>query len=321
MPLRQSFRPAADAVTDEAVYRDRRRILAALGVLPALGVAGCSDAAPPPSRVVVTPEQAKAGFRTSEELTRELDATTYNNFYEFGTNKDDPANAAKTLRTKPWTVAVGGHCAKPGTLALEDLLKGLQPQERIYRMRCVEGWSMVIPWLGVPLGDVLKRFEPTSKAKYVAFTSLADPRQMPGVRVPALDWPYREGLRIDEAMHPLTLLATGMYGKTLPQQNGAPLRLVVPWKYGFKGIKSIIAITFVERMPKTSWNMSQPSEYGFYSNVNPAVDHPRWSQKTERRIAGSASKLFAERIPTRPFNGYAEQVASLYAGMDLKKWF
>jgi sulfoxide reductase catalytic subunit YedY len=218
-------------------------------------------------------------------------------------------------------VAVGGHCAKPGTLALDDLLKGLPPQERIYRMRCVEGWSMVIPWLGVPLADVLKRFEPTSKAKYVAFTSLADPRQMPGVRVPALDWPYREGLRIDEAMHPLTLLATGMYGKALPQQNGAPLRLVVPWKYGFKGIKSIIAITFVERMPKTSWNMSQPSEYGFYSNVNPAVDHPRWSQKTERRIAGSASKLFAERIPTRPFNGYADQVASLYAGMDLKKWF
>jgi sulfoxide reductase catalytic subunit YedY len=321
MPQRQSFPPAADAVTDEAVYRDRRRILAALGVLPALSVAGCSEAAPPPSKVVVTPEQAKAGFRTSEELTRELDANTYNNFYEFGTNKDDPANAAKTLRTKPWAVAVGGHCAKPGTLALDDLLKGLPPQERIYRMRCVEGWSMVIPWLGVPLGDVLKRFEPTSKAKYVAFTSLADPRQMPGVRVPALDWPYREGLRIDEAMHPLTLLATGMYGKALPQQNGAPLRLVVPWKYGFKGIKSIIAITFVERMPKTSWNMSQPSEYGFYSNVNPAVDHPRWSQKTERRIAGSASKLFAERIPTRPFNGYADQVASLYAGMDLKKWF
>jgi len=312
--------PARD-IADESVYRDRRRLLAALGVLPTLGLAGCSEAAPPPSNVVVTPEQARSGFRTNEEQTRESDATTYNNFYEFGTDKDDPSNAAKTLRTRPWTVAVGGQCARPGKIALEDLLKGLKPQERIYRMRCVEGWSMVIPWLGVPLADVLKRFEPNAKAKYVAFTSLADPRQMPGVRVPALDWPYREGLRIDEAMHPLTLLATGLYGKSLPQQNGAPLRLVVPWKYGFKGIKSIIAITFVERMPKTSWNMSQPSEYGFFSNVNPAVDHPRWSQKTERRIAGSASKLFAERIPTRPFNGYADQVASLYSGMDLKKWF
>ena len=321
MNLRDALAIPARDITDEAVYRDRRRVLAALGLLPALGVAGCSEAAPPPSNVVVTPEQAKSGFRTAEEQTREADATSYNNFYEFGTNKDDPSNAAKTLRTKPWTVAVGGHCARPGKLSLDDLLKGLQPQERIYRMRCVEGWSMVIPWLGAPLADVLKRFEPTSKAKYVAFTSLADPRQMPGVRVPVLDWPYREGLRIDEAMHPLTLLATGLYGKPLPQQNGAPLRLIVPWKYGFKGIKSIIAITFVERMPKTAWNMSQPSEYGFFSNVNPAVDHPRWSQKTERRIAGSASKLFAERIPTLPFNGYAAQVSSLYAGMDLKKWF
>ena len=321
MNLRKALAIPAGDITDEAVYRDRRRVLAALGCVPALGMAGCSEAAPPPSKAVVTPEQARSGFRTAEVQTREADATTYNNFYEFGTAKDDPSNAAKTLRTRPWTVAVGGHCAKPGTLSLDDLLKGLAPAERIYRMRCVEGWSMVIPWLGVPLADVLKRFEPSSKAKYVAFTSLADPRQMPGVRVPVLDWPYREGLRIDEAMHPLTLLATGLYGKPLPQQNGAPLRLVVPWKYGFKGIKSIIAISFVERMPKTSWNLSQASEYGFFSNVNPAVDHPRWSQKTERRIAGSASKLFAERIPTKPFNGYAEQVSSLYAGMDLKKWF
>ena len=321
MRLRDVLRIPSSEITEETVYRDRRRIVAALGLAPGLGLIGCSEAAPPPSSAVVSPEQARAGFSTAEEQTRELDATTYNNFYEFGTNKDDPSNAARTLRTSPWTVAVGGHCAKPGKLSLDDLLKGLAPQERIYRMRCVEGWSMVIPWLGVPLADVLKRFEPTSKAKYVAFTSLADPRQMPGVRSPVLDWPYREGLRIDEAMHPLTLLATGMYGKTLPQQNGAPLRLVVPWKYGFKGIKSIIAITFVERMPKTSWNMSQASEYGFFSNVNPAVAHPRWSQASERRIAGSASKLFAERIPTLPFNGYAAQVASLYAGMDLKKWF
>ena len=322
MKLRDALRIPGTDITDEAVYRDRRRLLAALASTPALAVAGCSRAEPPPPpRLTITPEQAKSGFHTNEELTAYADITSYNNFYEFGTGKADPSRAAKSLRTSPWTVAVGGQCAKPGKLSLDDLLKGLAPEERVYRMRCVEGWSMVIPWLGVPLADVLKRFEPTSKAKYVAFTSLADPRQMPGVRVPVLDWPYREGLRIDEAMHPLTLLATGLYGKPLPQQNGAPLRLIVPWKYGFKGIKSIVAITFVERMPKTAWNMSQPSEYGFFSNVNPAVDHPRWSQKSERRIAGSASKLFAERIPTLPFNGYAAQVSSLYAGMDLKKWF
>ena len=313
--------PAAD-ITDEAVYRDRRRLLAAFATAPALAVAGCGRAEPPPPPpVAVSPSQAKSGFRTTEEQTTWADATSYNNFYEFGTDKADPSRAAKTLRTKPWTVAVGGHCAKPGRLSLDDLLQGQQPEERIYRMRCVEGWSMVIPWLGVPLAAVLKRFEPTSKAKYVAFTSLADPAQMPGVRYAALRWPYREGLRIDETMHPLTLLATGLYGKPLPQQNGAPLRLVVPWKYGFKGIKSIVAITFVERMPFTSWNDEASDEYGFFSNVNPAVDHPRWSQKTERRIAGTASKLFAERIPTRPFNGYAEQVAAMYAGMDLKRWF
>ena len=321
MRLRDALRIPARDITDEAVHRDRRRLVAALGIAPGIGLIGCSEAAPPPAKTVVTPAQAASGFRTTEELTLERDATSYNNFYEFGSGKDDPSKAAKTLRTSPWSVAVGGHCARPGVVSLDDLLKGLRPQERIYRMRCVEGWSMVIPWLGVPLADVLKRFQPTSKAKYVAFTTLADPGQMPGLRVPLLDWPYREGLRIDEAMHPLTLLATGMYGKRLPQQNGAPLRLVVPWKYGFKGIKSIVAITFVERMPKTAWNMAQPSEYGFYSNVNPAVDHPRWSQKTERRLAGSASKLFAERIPTLPFNGYAEQVASLYAGMNLKRWF
>jgi sulfoxide reductase catalytic subunit YedY len=263
----------------------------------------------------------RAGFTTSEPRTTWQDATTYNNFYEFGTGKADPSNAPRTLRTRPWTVAVGGQCAKPGRVSLDDLLRGLKPQERVYRHRCVEGWSMVIPWLGVPLGDVLKRFEPTSKAKYVAFTTLADRAQMPGLAYRALDWPYREGLRIDEAMHPLTLLATGLYGKALPQQNGAPLRLIVPWKYGFKGIKSIVAITFVERMPYTSWNDEASDEYGFFSNVNPAVDHPRWSQKTERRIAGTGSKLFADRIPTRLFNGYAEQVGSMYAGLDLRKWF
>ena len=322
MNLRAVLRIPAKDITDEAVHRDRRRLLAALGASPALGLTGCAEAEPPPApKVTITPEQARAGFKTDEELTTLADVTSYNNFYEFGTGKLDPSRAAKTLRTRPWSVAVGGECAKPGTVSLDDLLKGLKPEERIYRLRCVEGWSMVIPWLGVPLAGVLKRFQPTSKAKFVAFTTLADPKQMPGIRYPALDWPYREGLRIDEAMHPLAFLATGLYGKPLPQQNGAPLRLLVPWKYGFKGIKSIVAIDFVEKMPETAWHAAQPSEYGFFSNVNPNVDHPRWSQKTERRIAGTASKLFAERIPTKLFNGYAEQVASMYAGMDLKKWY
>ncbi|MXV09351.1 MULTISPECIES: protein-methionine-sulfoxide reductase catalytic subunit MsrP [unclassified Xanthomonas] len=322
MSLRDALTVPSREITDEAVYRDRRRLLQALALTPLSGLVGCADAEPPaPPKTVVTPEQARSGFRTNEELTRYEDVTSYNNFYEFGTDKTDPSKAAKTLRTSPWSVKVSGECEKPGTLSLDDLLKGHTHEERIYRLRCVEGWSMVIPWLGVPLGDVLKRFAPTSKAKYVAFTTLADPQQMPGIRYSSIDWPYKEGLRIDEAMHPLTLLATGLYGKPLPQQNGAPLRLVVPWKYGFKSIKSIVEIRFVERMPETAWHELQPSEYGFFSNVNPAVDHPRWSQKTERRIAGKASKLFAERIPTRPFNGYADQVASLYAGMDLKKWY
>ncbi len=320
--LRDALRIPAAEVTDETVYRQRRRLLTALVGTPALALSACSRAEPPaPPKVAITPAQAKSGFRTDEELTRYQDVTSYNNFYEFGTGKNDPSRAPRTLRTSPWTVTVGGECAKPGKISLEDLLKGLKPEERIYRMRCVEGWSMVIPWLGVPLADVLKKFEPTSKAKYVAFTSLADPKQMPEVRYRSINWPYREGLRIDEAMHPLTLLATGLYGKALPQQNGAPLRLVVPWKYGFKGIKSIIEINFVETMPETAWHDLQPSEYGFFSNVNPNVDHPRWSQKTERRIAGKTGNLFAERIPTRIFNGYAPQVASLYAGLDLKKWF
>ncbi|MCW0438531.1 protein-methionine-sulfoxide reductase catalytic subunit MsrP [Xanthomonas sacchari] len=322
MSLRDALTVPSREITDEAVYRDRRRLLQALALTPVAGLVGCADAEPPaPPKTVVTPEQARSGFRTNEELTRYEDVTSYNNFYEFGTDKTDPSKAAKTLRTSPWSVKVSGECEKPGALSLDDLLKGHTPEERIYRLRCVEGWSMVIPWLGVQLGDVLKRFAPTSKAKYVAFTTLADPKQMPGIRYSSIDWPYKEGLRIDEAMHPLTLLATGLYGKPLPQQNGAPLRLVVPWKYGFKSIKSIVEIRFVERMPETAWHELQPSEYGFFSNVNPAVDHPRWSQKTERRIAGKASKLFAERIPTRPFNGYADQVASLYAGMDLKKWY
>jgi len=322
MSLRDALKIPARQITEESVYQGRRTLLQAFAIAPALTLAGCADAEPPPPpRTAVTPAQARSGFRTSEALTRYADVTSYNNFYEFGTGKTDPSSAAKTLRTRPWSIAVSGECAKPGRIALDDLIKGLTPEERIYRLRCVEGWSMVIPWLGVPLGEVLKRFAPTSKAKYVAFTTLADPKQMPGIRYSSINWPYREGLRIDEAMHPLTLLATGLYGKPLPQQNGAPLRLVVPWKYGFKSIKSIVEIKFVEKMPETAWHDLQPSEYGFFSNVNPAVDHPRWSQKTERRIAGDASKLFANRIPTLPFNGYAAQVASMYAGLDLKKWY
>ena len=322
MSLRSVLAIPESSVTDETVYRRRRQLLGAMAAAPLLPLAGCADAEPPPpSSVRVTPAQAGAGFTTDEPLTRYEDITGYNNFYEFGTGKSDPSRAPKTLRTAPWHVEVSGECERPGTLALDDLLHGIAPTERIYRLRCVEGWSMVVPWLGVPLGDVLRKFAPTSKAKYVAFTSLADPVQMPGVRFRSLDWPYREGLRIDEAMHPLAFLATGLYGKPLPQQNGAPLRLVVPWKYGFKSIKSIVAIRFTERMPPTAWNRLQPREYGFYSNVNPDVDHPRWSQKTERRIAGTGNRLRADRIPTLPFNGYGEQVAALYAGMDLRKWY
>ena len=316
--------PPASEITPEGVYR-RRRELMGLGLAsPLLALAGCAGAedapaaaAPPASTPTDTPD----GFRTSETLTTERDATTYNNFYEFGTGKADPAQNAHTLKPSPWMVVVSGEAEVTGVFPLEDFLRPHAVQERIYRLRCVEGWSMVLPWEGVPLGEVLARFRPTSKARYVAFTTLAEPDQMPGIRWPVLDWPYREGLRMDEAMHPLSLLATGLYGKPLPNQNGAPLRLVVPWKYGFKSIKSIVRIDFTEQMPLTSWNQSQPSEYGFYSNVNPDVDHPRWSQASERRIAGDGNRLFANRIPTLPFNGYAEHVAPLYAGMDLRKWF
>jgi sulfoxide reductase catalytic subunit YedY len=312
---------AASEVTDERVWHARRDLLRAGLLLPALALPGCRQR--PYGAVAPLPAgtDAPGGLRTSEEQTRYADASTYNNYYEFGTAKDDPARNAQALRTTPWSVDVAGHAERTGRFALEDLLRMAPVEERIYRMRCVEGWSMVIPWLGLPLGRVLARLRPTAQAKFVAFTSLADPAQMPELRYPTLDWPYREGLRIDEAMHPLTLLATGMYGKALPNQNGAPLRLVVPWKYGFKGIKAIVRIEFTEAMPPTAWNLSAPDEYGFYSNVNPAVAHPRWSQATERRLAGSAGKLFAERIPTRPFNGYGEQVAALYAGMDLAQWF
>jgi len=322
MDLRDALRiPAAD-VTPEDVWKQRRRLVAGLAALPALGIAGCAEAEPPlPPAPTPAPAQVQDGFSTDEEPTRWEDATSYNNFYEFGSGKSDPSRAARTLRTHPWQVEVGGECGRPGVVDLDDLLEGLLPEERIYRLRCVEGWSMVIPWLGVPLASVLRRFEPTSRARYVAFTTLADPVQMPGIRFRSIDWPYREGLRIDEAMHPLAFLATGIYGRPLPQQNGAPVRLVVPWKYGFKSIKSIVEIRFTEKMPPTSWNQLQPREYGFFANVNPRVDHPRWSQATERRIAGTTSRLVANRIETRLFNGYADQVASMYSGMDLARWY
>lgn len=304
-----------DALTPEPVYRARRALIRAGLILPAGVMLGCSSPAESGT------DSINPAGTAGEALTRFEDATHYNNFYEFGTGKGDPAQYAGSLRTTPWTVKIDGEAERTGSFDLAAVIADIPVEERVYRLRCVEGWSMVIPWQGVPLARVLRAFKPTEDAKFVAFTSLADPAQMRGVRTRALQWPYREGLRMDEAVHPLTLLATGMYGKPLPNQNGAPVRLVVPWKYGFKSIKSIVSITFTRQMPDTSWNLSQPDEYGFYSNVNPDVDHPRWSQRSERRIAGEGNRLFAPRIPTLPFNGYGDQVASLYAGMDLRRWF
>ncbi len=311
-------------VTPEDLYLRRREFLSrtalAAATVGAFGL-GCG---PEEARAVSAPAlptrtldtvPGPAELQTDEPPARYEDATRYNNFYEFGTDKDDPARYAGSLRTEPWSVAVEGEVAKPGLVSLEALLRPHALEERIYRLRCVEAWSMVIPWVGIPLGDVIRRLQPTSKAKYVAFTTLHDPEQMPGQRRRVLDWPYIEGLRIDEAMHPLAILAVGMYGKTLPNQNGAPLRLVVPWKYGFKSIKSIVKIRLQESEPPTSWNLRAPREYGFYANVNPEVDHPRWSQARERRIGDLRKR------PTLPFNGYADHVAGLYAGMDLRRKF
>jgi sulfoxide reductase catalytic subunit YedY len=254
-------------------------------------------------------------FGTDEAKTPFKDITTYNNFYELGTDKTDPSEHAHALRTRPWTVAFEGEIEKPQLIDIETLLKLYPLEERVYRLRCVEAWSMVIPWVGFPLAPLIKRLEPTTRAKYLAFTTLLAPEQLPGQRTSVLDWPYVEGLRIDEAVHPLAILAVGLYGKALPNQDGAPVRLVVPWKYGFKSIKSIVKVAFVEQQPPTTWNRYGPREYGFYSNVNPDVDHPRWSQAKERRIGEVL------RRKTLPFNGYADQVASLYAGMDLRKNF
>ena len=321
------------AVTPESVYLSRRRFMGGMaGVGAGLALLGPGLASADGSGEAIgddAPEwlahklrEARLGVVTPDDpekdrLTPFRDASTYNNFYEFGPDKSDPARLAHRLQTAPWSVVIDGEVNRGGRLALEEIARPSQFEERIYRLRCVEGWSMVIPWLGIPLAEVIKRAEPTSRARYVRFETLVDPEQMPGQRsvFSAIDWPYVEGLRLDEAMHPLTLLAMGMYGRELPNQNGAPLRLVVPWKYGFKSIKSIVRISLVEEQPMNTWQQIAPVEYGFYANVNPEVDHPRWSQATERRLPNTLFRPYI--IETQLFNGYADEVASLYAGLDL----
>jgi sulfoxide reductase catalytic subunit YedY len=306
----------ASEITPESVFRDRRRVIAALA---GLAVVGPGPALAQAIKPLSSTRSTVAGAITMDRATPLEVATGYNNFYEFGTDKSDPAQHARKLKTRPWTVAIEGEVKKPMTLGIDDLLKVGAMEERVYRLRCVEGWSMVIPWIGYSLAELLRRVEPTGNAKFVQFTTLADRAQMPGLSSSVLQWPYVEGLRIDEAMHPLALLAFGMYNQVLPNQNGAPVRLVVPWKYGFKSAKSIVKIRLVEQQPATSWSLAAPEEYGFYSNVNPTVDHPRWSQATERRLGDG--DLFAKKRPTLMFNGYEGQVGSMYAGMDLKKSF
>ncbi|TCT19492.1 protein-methionine-sulfoxide reductase catalytic subunit MsrP [Thiobaca trueperi] len=311
---------ASSEITPPAIWKRRREFIQASAAgLGLIATGGLLTALPGPAvGGEAIPNLKPSPLSTDEPPTSFKDVSRYNNFYEFGTEKYDPSTNAQTLRTRPWTVAVDGECESPGEIGIEDILTGFTQEERIYRLRCVEAWAMVVPWVGFPLGDLLQRFKPTSKARYVAFETLHDPEQMPGQRRAVLDWPYREGLRMDEAMHPLTILATGLYGELLPNQNGAPLRLVVPWKYGFKSIKSIVRIRFTEQEPPATWNRMQPNEYGFYANVNPEVDHPRWSQKRHRVIGEG---LFAGKRETLPFNGYADQVASLYSGMDLRRFF
>ena len=293
-------------ITSESAYVNRRQFLKDTGLisLAAGGIlAACREEA-------AAQEQDLKAEQTSYE-----DVTSYNNYYEFGTDKEDPKANAQQFKTKPWSVKVEGLVSKPATYQLEDFIKPYKLEERIYRHRCVEAWSMVIPWMGFPMSDLIKRVEPLGSAKYIEFTTLLDPKQMPGQRLPYLEWPYVEGLRLDEAMHPLAIFAVGLYGKTLPNQNGAPLRHIVPWKYGFKGCKSIVRIRFTDKEPRTAWNIAAPQEYGFYANVNPTVDHPRWSQGTERRVGEF------RRRKTLMFNGYADQVASLSSGMDLRKLY
>jgi len=305
-------------ITDKNTYVNRRTFIrAATGtaaIAAAYGVNSILSAQSPAPHGAKLPNVRSSPLSTTEKANTWEQITTYNNYYEFGTAKDEPAYNARRLKPAPWSVAVEGEVAKPAVWAIEDILKGMTLEDRIYRLRCVEAWSMVIPWVGFPLSEFIKRVQPTSKAKYIEFTTLADPAQMPGLRVPSLRWPYVEGLRMDEAMHPLTILGVGLYGEVLPNQNGAPIRVVVPWKYGFKSAKSIVKIRFTEQQPLNSWQRAIPNEYGFYSNVNPTVDHPRWSQAREVRLPG----LF-KNTPTQMFNGYGDQVAKLYAGMDLRR--
>jgi methionine sulfoxide reductase catalytic subunit len=327
MVIRKSSEIASSEITPKPVYLNRRKFMAGSLALGAVALAGhklyrtfAPEAAqaenkPQYQQALSKLQYQKSGYSTSEKLTSLNDVTHYNNFYEFSTDKDGPAKLAGSFQPLPWSVSVEGLVQKPKTYDMDALLKLAPLEERIYRLRCVEGWSMVIPWIGFPLSALIKQVEPTSKAQFVEFTSVLRPSQMPGQKRDVLDWPYVEGLRLDEAMHPLTILAVGLYGETLPNQDGAPIRVVVPWKYGFKSAKSIVKIKFVDYMPKTAWNKAAPIEYGFYSNVNPQVDHPRWSQAQERRLGE-----FFKR-PTLMFNGYGDQVANLYSGMDLRKWF
>ena len=317
MLIRRAPRFAASEITDPTLYLSRRELIAGAAAALALSPGPGAAAAPALATLAATRNPA---FSLSEAQTKFEAATTYNNFYEFGVNKDDPSRLGHTLRPRPWTVQVDGFVGKPKTFDIDELIRLFPLEECVYSLRCVEAWSMVIPWIGFPLASLLKRVEPTGQAKFVEFTTLLDPNQFPAQKpgffgFSSLDWPYVEGLRLDEAMHPLTLLTVGMYGKVLPNQNGAPVRVVIPWKYGFKSAKSIVRIRLVSEQPKTAWEKAAPQEYGFYSNVNPAVSHPRWSQADERRIGEF------RRRPTLPFNGYADQVASLYAGMDLKKYY
>jgi len=315
MTTRNSIRPSE--ITSESNYLDRRRFLQTAGMAFA-GAALTIGTATVNAEDELPLQTVKGPFSTSEAPNSWEEITTYNNFYEFGTSKEDPYEYARDFVTTPWSVKISGECNKAGTYTFEDIIRPHALEDRVYRHRCVEAWSMVIPWVGFPLADLVKRFEPNSNAKFVRFKTLYDPKQMPGQRRGVLDWPYVEGLTIAEAMNPLALMVVGLYGKTLPNQNGAPLRLAVPWKYGFKSIKSIVEIEFTERQPKTSWELSAPGEYGFYANVNPEVDHPRWSQAKERRIGGG---LLSEKQATLMFNGYGDEVASLYTGLNLRKYY
>jgi methionine sulfoxide reductase catalytic subunit len=315
MPTRVP-RIAPSEITPPEVYFNRRTLLAGALASGASALLRAADAPQAPATALRYTRNVQ--YSVIEQPNKFEEIAGYNNFYEFGTDKESPSQYAHTLKTRPWSVTVHGDAEVTGTFNLEDLLQDQPLEERIYRFRCVEAWSLVVPWVGFQLSNLLARFKPTSRAKYVEFTTLYDPRQMPGQRAPVLNWPYVEGLRIDEAMHPLTLMVVGLYGRVLPNQDGAPLRLIVPWKYGFKSIKSIVKIGFTPQQPRTAWNVAVPHEYGFYANVNPQVDHPRWSQATERRIG---APFLAARRPTLMFNGYAEQVASLYQGMDLRRYF